>query len=176
VRVLYDDPETGATRQLRRAVWPPLDSISRLSPEGDQFQFRFTPGAEFEATLAPVLEPEYAAPPWLLGALLLAGAAALLVLPGRHVARWALARRREAVAAAEVPPLERALRRVEQARDNGDADEQRHALEALAVVLEGNGSGSTGALRELAWSLDPPPAERLTAMVATLREADGAPV
>ncbi len=175
VRVLYDDPATGAARELRRVVWPPLDSISRLSPEADPFRFRFTPGAEFEATLAPVLEPEYAVPPWLLGTLLLAGAAVLLVLPGRRVARWALARRRNAVAvAAEVPPLEQALRRVEQARDHGDADEQRDALEALAVVLDGNGPGTTRALRELAWSFDPPAPERMTAIVATAREADGA--
>jgi hypothetical protein len=176
VRVLYDDPRTGETRELRRAVWPPLDSISRLSPEReDPFAFRFMPGAEFEATLAPVLEPEYAVHPWLMAALLLAGAAALLALPGRHVARWALARRREAaVAAAEVPPLELALRRVEHARDHGDPDEQRDALEALAVLLDGNGSGPTRGLRELAWSVEPPPAERMTAVVATVREADGA--
>jgi hypothetical protein len=174
--VLYDDPERGETRRLRRVVWPPLDSISRQSPDVDSFQFRFTPGAEFDATLAPVPEPEYAVPPWVLAALLLAAAAALLVLPGRHVARWALARRRDAVAAAaEVPPLEQALRRVEHARDHGDADEQRDALEALAVVLDGNGSGPTRALRELAWSLAPPPLERMTAVVASVREADGVP-
>lgn len=178
VRVLYDDPETRTTRQLRRVVWPPLDSISRLSPEAqDPFAFRFTPGDEFEATLAPVLEPEYAVPPWVLAALLVLGAAALLVLPGRQAARWALKRRRAAAAAAaDVPRLEQALRRVEQARDHGEPGERRDALEALAVVLEGDGGGPTSAVRELAWSAETPPAKQMTAVVARVREADGASV
>jgi hypothetical protein len=171
-QILYDDPKTGETRRLRRAAWPPLDSISRLSAEGIPFEFRFLPGAEFTATVAPPPDPEYRAPAWLVAALLLAAAAALLALPGRYVARWLRRRRRQrAEEAAGVPPLELALRRVERARDHGDPEEQREALEALAHALDRNGGvPDPRDVRRLAWSAEPPARDALTGLVATLRE------
>jgi hypothetical protein len=176
VVVIYDDPKTGKPRQLRRVWWPPLDSISRLSPNAAPLPFGLAPGGEFQATLAPVLEPEYRVPPWLLAALLLAAAALLLVWPGVLLARWLRSRRPERSAGTEVPPVERALRLVERARDRGDDEEQREALEALAVELEDNGSrpGATD-VRRLAWSPEPPAREDVTSLVTAVREAHGAP-
>ena len=175
VRVIYDDPKTGKPRQLKRVWWPPLDAISRLSPDASPLPFGVGAGAEFQATLAPVLEPEYRVPAPLLAALLLAAAAALLAVPGGLVARRVRRRRPAGGAEAEVPPLERALRRVEWARDHGDAEEQREALEALAYELDGNGRGDAGDVRRLAWSPQAPERDEVTGVVATVRGADGVP-
>lgn len=175
VRVLYADPKTGVPRQLRRVWWPPLDSISRLSPEAAPIPFGAGPGAEFEATLAPLLEPEYRMPPPLLGGLLLAAAAALLVFPVQLVVRWVRSRRPDAKGEAGVPPLERALRLVEWSRDSGDDELRREALEALAFELDGRTADAVR-VRSLAWSSEGPSSARMTELVDSVRGTGGAAV
>ncbi|HUH14461.1 MAG TPA: hypothetical protein VML35_01090 [Gaiellaceae bacterium] len=176
VRVIYDDPNTGRPRQLKRVWWPPVDGISRLSPDVSPIPFGMSAGAEFHATLAPVLEPEYRLPPPLLAALLLAGAAALLALPATLVVRAVRRRRPLDEGEPRVPPLERALRLVERARDGGDAEEQRKALEALAYELDAAEDARVTEVRELAWSPAPPSRERVTALVESVRGPDVAAV
>jgi hypothetical protein len=168
-QVIYDDPATGKARQLGRVWWPPLDAISRLSPDAAPIPFSAGAGAEFNATLAPVLEPEYRLPAPLLAALLLAGAAALLALPATLVARTVRRRRPQLGEELRVPPLERALRHVERARDEGDAEEQREALEALAYALDAEGDDRVERVRALAWSPAPPSRERVSDLVELVR-------
>jgi len=175
-RVTYDDPKTGKVRRLRRVFWPPLDAISRLSPDEQQIPSYASlgPGGEFGATLAPVDEPTFRAPAWLLGGALLAAALALLALPTTLIVREVRRRRPEPQAEAQLSPLELALLRVERVRDHGDADEQREALEALAFELDGDGRAAR--VRALAWQPDAPAAADTTAIVTELRGADGASV
>lgn len=174
--VTYDDPRTGKVRQLRRVFWPPLDAISRLSPDEQQIPSYASlgPGGEFGATLAPVDEPTFRAPAWLLGGALLAAALALLALPATLIVREVRRRRPEPQAEAQLSPLELALLRVERVRDHGDGDEQREALEALAFELDGDGRAAR--VRALAWQPDAPAAADTTAIVTELRGADGASV
>ena len=35
-RITYEDPKTGKVSRLRQVFWPPLDAISRLSPEAQE--------------------------------------------------------------------------------------------------------------------------------------------
>ena len=175
VAVLYADPKTGKERRLRRVFWPPLDSVSRLSPEQQglpQFYSSLGPGGEFSATLAPVDEPSYRAPAWLLACGLLAAALALLSLPATLLVREWRRRRPEAEPEDAVSPLERALQRVEHVRDHGDAEAQRAALEALAFELDGDGRAAR--VRALAWQPSAPAAAATTALLTELRGADGA--
>lgn len=175
LRVLYDDPRTGRARQLRRVWWPPLDSISRLSPQESPIPFGAGAGAEFQATLAPPLEPDYRLPAPLLGGVLLAGAVALLVPPAWLAVAWARRRRPRVAGEPEVPPLERALRLVERARDGGGDDEQREALEALAYELDRGGvDGQAARVRQLAWSPQPPRREQVTKLVGRVRGTNDA--
>ena len=173
-RVSYDDPATGKVRRLRSVFWPPLDAISRLSPdEQDVPAFAdLGPGGEFRATLAPVAEPSYRVPAWLLGGGLLAAALALLAFPATLVAREVRRRRPEPQDAPRLSALERALQRVEHVRDHGDEEAQREALEGLAFELDGDGRAAR--VRALAWRPRPPAAAETTALVAELREADAA--
>ncbi|MGZ8782258.1 MAG: hypothetical protein ACXWZB_02030 [Gaiellaceae bacterium] len=175
-RITYEDPETGKVSRLRAVVWPPLDAISRLSPDEEEIPSYASlgPGGEFGSTLAPVAEPSYRAPAWLLGGALLAAALALLALPGTLVARVVRTRRRPPEEDAGPSALELALRRVESARDAGDAEEQREALEALAYELDGDGRAAR--VRALAWRSDAPAVTETTSLVAELRGADAAPV
>ena len=172
-RVLYED--AGTAKPLRQVFWPPLDAISRLSP--DEAQIReyasLGPGGEFRATLAPVDEPSYRVPAWLLAAALLAAAAALLALPVTLVVRELRRRRPQAETEERLSPLERALQRVEHVRDHGCAEEQREALEALAFQLDGDGRAAR--VRALAWQPAAPRAADTTALVAELRRAHAIP-
>jgi hypothetical protein len=171
-RLLYDDPRTGELRHLRRIWWPPLDSISRLSAENTGVPaIGASPGAEFRATFTPVREPSYRMSPSLLGGVLLAGAAALLVLPAGLVTREIRRRRPEPEGEEELSPLEGAILLVEGAREHGGAEERREALEALAVELDAIGcSGLAGDVRELAWSSAAPAPERISEIVQRVRE------
>jgi hypothetical protein len=175
-RVTYDDPKTGRVRRLRQVFWPPLDAISRLSPDEQQVPSYASlgPGGEFGATLTPVDEPSFRAPAWLLGGALLAAALALLALPTTLIVREVRRRRPEPQAEGQLSPLELALLRVERMRDHGDAEEQREALEALAFELDGDGRAAR--VRALAWQHDAPAAADTTALVAELRGADGTSV
>jgi hypothetical protein len=174
-RVLYDGEDTTTAKSLRQVFWPPLDAISRLSPDEAQIPSYASlgPGGEFRATLAPVGAPSYRVPAWLLAAALLAAAAALLALPVTLVVRELRRRRPQPETEERLSPLEQALRRVEHVRDHGDAEEQREALEALAFELDGDGRASR--VRALAWRPSAPQAEETTALVAELRRADGVP-
>jgi hypothetical protein len=173
-RVSYEDPKTGKVSRLRQVFWPPLDAISRLSPDEQQIPSYASlgPGGEFGATLAPVDEPSFRAPAWLLGGALLAAALALLALPTTLIVREVRRRRPAPQAEAQLSPLELALQRVERVRDHGHADEQREALEALAFELDGDGRAAR--VRALAWQPDAPAAADMTALVTELRGADGA--
>ncbi len=174
-RVFYDDPETGKVSRLRVVAWPPLDAISRLSPDDAPVPYYASlgPGGEFGSTLAPVAEPSYRVPAWLLAGGLVAAALALLALPGTLLARYVQSRR---PVEGETGPsaLERALRRLERAREAGDAEEQREALEALAFELDGDGRAAR--VRALAWRPEPPPVAETASLLAELRGADGASV
>jgi hypothetical protein len=171
-RVLYDDPATGRTRNLRRVWWPPLDSISRLATVNPELRF-LAPGAELEATLAPVREPDSTVPPWLLAAALLAAAAAALSLPAVRVARWHRARRPQQEPVSPLSALERALLQVERARDD---EARRDALEALALELDGDGGAPHARdARRLAWSPERPEPDEAARLLAAVREAHAAP-
>ena len=158
-------PEAGELRQLRRVWWPPLDAISRLSATNTGVPaIGSAPGAEFQATVTPVPEPSYRVPAGLLGAVLFGGAAALLALPAGLLAREVRRRRPEREEERELLPLERALLLVESARDRGNAEQQREALEALAFELDAETRRS--AREKLARSpgrRPTPAAERVTA-------------
>ncbi len=175
-RVTYEDPRTGEVRPLRQVSWPPLDAISRLSPDEEQIPSYASlgPGGEFVATLAPVDEPSFRAPAWLIGGALLLAALALLAFPAILVAREVRRRRPEPEDEAPLSPLERALQRVERLRDEGDAEQQREALEALAFELDGDGRAAR--IRALAWQPGAPSPAETTALVAELRGAGGASV
>ena len=172
-RVDYEDPETGKLRRLKNVLWPPLDAISRLSPDEHEIPSFATlgPGGEFGATLAPVAQPSYRAPAWLLAGVLFVAALTLLALPATLVAREIRRRRPRTEAEGQLSALELALLRVERVRDHGDAEEQREALEALAFELDGDGRAAR--VRALAWQPDAPAAAETTALVAELRGAHG---
>jgi hypothetical protein len=173
-RVLYDDPKTGKERRLRRIWWPPLDAISRLSAESTAVtSFTASPGAEFRATITPAPEPSYRLPAPLLAALLLAAAAGLLVLPARLVAREIRRRRPEPEPARQLSPLERALLLVASARDRGDAEELREALEVLAFELDAAGeAGPAASVRALAWSPEEPSPRAVSGLLESVGRAD----
>jgi hypothetical protein len=175
-RIVYDDPRSRKVRHLRRVWWPPLDAISRLSATNTGIPaIGSAPGAEFEATITPVPEPSYRLPPALLGVVLLGGAAALLSLPVGLVVREIRRRRPEPEAERELPPLERALLLVESARDRGDSEEQREALEALAFELDAEADAERAReVRALAWSPRDPTAERISEVVGAVRNRDAA--
>ena len=175
-RITYEDPTTGKVSRLRQVFWPPLDAISRLSPDAQEIPSYASlgPGGEFGATLAPVDEPTFRAPAWLVGGALLAAALALLALPTTLIVREVRRRRPEPQSGEQLSPLEAALRRVERTRDHGDAEEQREALEALAFELDGDGRAAR--VRALAWQSETPAGAETSALVAELRGADGASV
>lgn len=175
-RVTYENPQNGKVSTLRVVSWPPLDAISRLSPDEEPIPAYASlgPGGEFSATLVPVAEPSYRVPAWLLGGALVLAAIALLAFPATLVAREVRRRRPQEVSGPGPTSLELALLRVERARDGGSAEEQREALEALAFELDGDGRAAR--VRALAWRPQPPAADETTTLLADLRRADGAAV
>lgn len=165
-RVLYEKPD-GGTQVLSRVTWPEMQSVSRVNfADTDVVGFGFP----FEASVTPLVEASYRAPPPLLGGAFVAGGLALLGLSGLMIAR--LRRRDEPVVVEEEPelsPLEQALLRVEVARDGPEA-ERREALEALAVALD-QGALADDA-RRLAWSPAEPSPEAMDDLVQAVRGAD----
>ena len=157
------------------ATWPPLKVASRLTPQQTQ-------QAAWRSNLADLPEPTYRIAPRWLAAGLLGGAAALVLAAAGLVAGYvADARRRRAIVTLEeereAPPLEQALELLDGARGNGDAGEQRIALETLARELREHGeSGLAASAERLAWS----PAAPATAqteveeLAAAVRRLDGA--
>ena len=180
-RVVYDDPETGDVRHLRRVWWPPLDSISGLSATNSEVQGSgsfnaFAPGAEFKSTVAPPLEPSYRLPAPILGTLLFGAAGLVLAFPAVLAMREFRRRRPQPESEPEPSPRERALALVDWARVDGDAEARREALEALAYELDATGEdeGARDA-RALAWANEEPAPAAMAALAETLRWVDGAP-
>lgn len=168
-QVLYDEP-AGKTRILMPVRWPELVSVSRIKAS-DVPAFGFV----FKTNVTPLPEPDYRVSPTLLGAGLLVGSLALLALPAGLLVAW-LRRRRPppaVVAEPELPPLERALRLVEWARERADGAERRQALEVLAAKLDAAGSSELAeSARGLAWSPASPSPEAADRLVEVVRGAD----
>jgi hypothetical protein len=167
-KVLYDDPEKGV-RQIQSVSWPAVQSVSRLNL-GDS---RVTGiGFPFSASVLPLPGTSYRVAPAVLGIGLLAAALALLALPATLVAR---SLRKESPPEEEpereLTPLERALARVEDARDEAEPS-RREALEALAFELEVTVSELVPGARRLAWSPSVPSPEAMGLLVESVREAD----
>jgi len=165
-RVLYEKPD-GGRQVLSQVSWPEMQSVSRVNfADTDVIGFGFP----FEASVTPLVEASYRAPPPLLGGAFVAGGLALLGLSGLLVAR--LRRREEPVAVEEeiaLSPLEQAILRVEAARDGPEA-ERREALEALAVELDPTALADRARL--LAWSPAAPAPEAMDDLVEAVRETD----
>jgi hypothetical protein len=176
-RLVYDDPKSRKLLHLRRVWWPPLDAISGLSAASTGVPLLGSaPGAEFDAAITPLPEPSYRLPPELLGGVLVGGAAALLAFPAGLAARELRRRRRPGdETESELPPLERALLLVERARDEGEAEERREALEALAFELDATSEEVRAReVRALAWSPADPLPERITELVEAVRSSRAA--
>lgn len=171
-RVLYDDPEAGKARQLRRVWWPPLESTSRIN-ESDLFTPLYSPQfqSQWRATVAPLPEPTYRVQPPVLAAGLVAAALALLALPAALVARRIRSRRPPPLEPEpELPPLVRALQLVEWARAREDGEDRRKALELLAFELDAVGRDEPArAARRLAWSPALPSPEAAGELVGEVR-------
>jgi hypothetical protein len=166
-RVVYDDPK-GKPRTLRNVHWPTVQSVSRLN-FGDTDVTGI--GFPFEASVSPFPELSYRVAPTALGAGLLLGALALLLLP---LVLFVRALRREDPVDEEGPPelspLEQALALVAWARERPE-QERREALEALAVELETSGTPELeAATRRLAWSARAPSKEAMDELVETVKE------
>ena len=117
-RITYEDPKTGKVSRLRQVFWPPLDAISRLSPDAQEIPSYASlgPGGEFGATLAPVDEPTFRAPAWLVG-----GAA-----PRRRAGAARAARDADRARGAQAP-AGTAVRRSSCRRWSGAAARRAHA-------------------------------------------------
>jgi hypothetical protein len=103
------------------------------------------------------------------------GAVALLALPVGLFVGW-IRRRRPPPAEPEpeLPPLERALRLVEWARERQNGVERRKALEALAVELDVSGRAALAEnTRALAWSSASPSPAASDELVTSVREPNG---
>jgi hypothetical protein len=165
-RVLYEKPD-GGRQVLTQVGWPEMQSVSRVNfADTDVIGFGFP----FEASVTPLVEASYRAPPPLLAGAFVAGGLALLGLSGLLLA--GLRRREEPVAVEEVialSPLEQALVRVEAARD-GPEPERREALEALAAELDPAAHADDA--RRLAWSPAEPVPEAMDDLVEAVRGAD----
>ena len=164
-QVLYHDPD-GGKQVLRRVRWPEMQSVSRLNfADSDVTGIGFP----FEASVTPLVDASYRAPPLLVGGAFVAGGLALLGLSGLMIAR--LRSRDEPVVVHEeppLPPLERALLRVEAAREEAETD-RRESLEALASELEPALADDT---RRLAWSPAVPSPEAMDDLVEAVRGAN----
>jgi hypothetical protein len=172
-RIVYDDPEKG-DRTVQNVSWPEVQSVSRLN-YGDVSQGGVGGiGFPFSASVTPLPEASYRVSPNVLGAVLLVGALLLLALPAALVVR-AIRREDEIVVEEEpeLPPLEKALRLVEWARERVEAD-RREALEVLAVELDAAGSPLARDARRLAWSPSAPLSGAMTQLVNVVRESHAA--
>lgn len=134
---------------VQEVFWPDLTLVTRV-PAVDPFAAPENTGEELErwppawrAAIA-VPEPSYRASPRLL-TWILAGLGALL-LAGSVAAGLLLLRRGRLVRARVVPPLDRALELLRNARTD---EERRAALEALALALDPELADPA---RALAWS------------------------
>jgi hypothetical protein len=161
-------------RTLGRVVWSPLRSLSRINWDDSSVVGQ---GFPFVATVTPLPEPDYRISATVLGLGLLMLALALLALP--FVLVWARRRRHAGPRVKTGPapsPLERALRLVEWASRRPSVDERREALEALAFELGHKEDGRTAdRARKQGWSPPTPEPEKMTELVASIREEGDAP-
>jgi hypothetical protein len=161
--VLRDEPQSTGLR----VDWPPVAVASRLTADD----------GGSDALRADTSDPppvSYRMSPILLGWLLTGAAAAIVLAVGAAGAlrvppvRPVLAAER---AKAEVPPLERALAVVEDARDDPE-DVRRTALDELARTLDGNGLAALAPeARKLAWSRRAPDPDEVGRLAAAVRRA-----
>jgi hypothetical protein len=169
----YADP-SGEERVLRRIVWPPTQSVSRLN-FGDTAVTGI--GFPFRASVSPLPEKTFRVPPLALAAALFIGAAALLALPVIVFGRM-LRREPEVIEveeSRELTRLERALALVAWSLEQGHP-ERREALEILAEELDREERVElAGGARRLAWSPTPPSPDRTEALATQVEEADGPP-
>ena len=165
--VTYDDPEKGVQR-VRNVSWPVLQAVSRLNFADTNVTGI---GFPFEASVTPLPEASYRISPNVLGAGLLVGALALLVLPAALIVR--VVRRKPEVVEdtePELSPLEQALRLVEWARAEGNLEERREALEALAYELDEPEPEHAREARRIAWTPPAPDPEAMGRLVQAVRE------
>jgi hypothetical protein len=156
-----------------RVGWPAVSIASRRL-------VRFQVRPLLAAHLRPLPAMTYRVRPGVLAAAALAGSIALLLLavgllvpalPRRlGVRRPAWLKRR----VRPLTPLEQALARVRAAAANGGEDERR-ALEQLAVELAGTGEGDLARnARRLAWSPQRPPADGIEELSGEVEQLIGA--
>jgi hypothetical protein len=150
---------------VQEVEWPPVGMITRVPPQDPFAQPAENTGEELEQwppawrAAVAVPEPSYRASPALL-TWILAGLGGLLVA-GSLVAALLLLSRGRLVRARVVPPLDRALELLRNART---PEERRAALEALALALDPELADPA---RALAWSESTPSeadAEQLAAL------------
>jgi hypothetical protein len=152
---------------VQEVEWPAVGQITRVEPR-DPFAPPENTGEELEqwppawrAAIA-VPEPSYRASPALLTRIL-AGLGALLVA-GSAAAAFLLLRRGRLVRERVVPPLDRALELLRQARTD---KERRAALEALALALDPDLADPA---RALAWSERTPSEEDAQELAALAKD------
>ena len=164
----------GGGRESAEVRWPVLVVNTRLV--SDDFGRRDEYGTAWRADLATLPVVSYRLSPALLLALLLAGAAALLVGGGR-LAYSALPQREAPSPEPQAPPpppdltpLERALALLEQSSPLDGAAERRRALEFVAEHFDERDRALAASARALAWrSGKPAPAESV-GLAARVRE------
>ncbi len=172
-RVSYRQPGFG-DRRSEQVEWPSATAASRLDR-------RDLAQPTLRATLRPLPEITYRIAPGTVAALAVAGAVLMLLaatallvpqLPrslGLRIPAWARRSTRP------LTPLERALERVRAAGSNGATNEERRALEQLALELANSGRSDLAYdARRLAWSAQRPAAAGigdLSTEVARLVEA-----
>lgn len=149
------------------ASWPTFVMHSRLS--GQEI-------AEADPQVAPTFSPP--APSWRITPNTAGGAAlvvaVLLVLTAGWLVISPLARDTRRLRVPRIPkhltPVERALRLAEHAAASGELDEERKALQRLAVELERQGSaGLAGRAGRLAWSEGDPTPDTVGALAEDVR-------
>jgi hypothetical protein len=164
----YADPKLGAV--TKSVLWPDVTIVSRL--ESSELS---DPTMEPESDIAPV---SYRVSPLFLGWLLVGVGAALALAVGALAAWWIL-RSRPAEAPAAEPEvvagtaLEQALEQVDGSLE-GEEEERRTALDALAVALDEDGLSELARLaRRLGWSEPVPEASAMSELAAAARRAAG---
>ena len=182
-RITYtarDKAAGGAGSRTVRAAWPQILVTARYAPPSASQSTRRAP-TQWRANLLSLPSATYRVGPWVLvavllaGAGLLAGAAVLIVLrtrPRSPVVAAAVAT--AADAGPGVTPLEYALELLEDpARVNGSGD-QRRALELVADGLFDRGDGALARVaRALAWSRPVPKIDETSGIARKARTVFG---
>ena len=178
-RLVYrGQPPPGGVKPIKY-TWPVILAFSRLDPADlaarargvtpfgqnpNRISKQPLPPWHVDVSLAPVsysVRPDNAFWVAIAGALLLVGAAGLLLRPYLPAATFLRRHRREP------GPLERALAAVESARASGPQERERKALELLGTELVRSGDVQLAEhARALAWSRPAPPEPALTTALA----------